>query len=108
MNDEDKFPMAQPRPRIDSFEVVEPSGPELTDEEKAWPVVALQARTDSFEVPSSSPNETEVVIRVRCDASATPAEVNAFVEKLRSAVEEVQASAANQFPVEIILPAPAG
>lgn len=107
MTDEDKFPIGRPLPRIDSFEVIEAAGPDLTDEETAWPVVALQARTDSFEV-LSAPNETEVVIRVRCDASATPAEVNAFVEQLRSAVEGVQASAANRFPVQIFRPNSAG
>lgn len=109
MTPDDKFPVGKPVPRIDSFEVIEVAGPELTDEEKTWPVAAVQARTDSFEVIGEAiPAEgAEVVIRVRCDASASPAEVNAFVEKLRSAVEGVQASD-NRFPVQIILPSPAG
>ena len=110
MNSEEKFPVGKPVPRIDSFEEVESAGPDLTDEEKAWPVAALRARADSFEELEARQADagTEVVIRVRCDASATPAEVNAFVEKLRSAVEDVRASVASQFPVQIILPAQAG
>jgi hypothetical protein len=106
---EDEVPVGKPVPRIDSFETVEPAGPDLTDEEKAWPMASLQVRSDSFEaVAAAPPTGTEVVIRVRCDASATATEVNAFVEQLRSAVEGVQASAANRFPVEIILPTQAG
>jgi hypothetical protein len=110
MNSEENLPVGRPVPRTDSFDEIELAGPELTDEEKAWPVAVLRARADSFEEIEASQGDagTEVVIRVRCDASASPAEVNAFVEKLRSAVEGVQASTANQFPVQIILPAQAG
>lgn len=110
MTPEDTFPVGRPRPRSDSFEVVEPDGPELTDEEETWPIVTLQARTDSFEIiESETPiRATEITIRVRCDSSASAAEVKAFVAQLRSAVEGVQASAANRFPVQIILPTPAG
>jgi hypothetical protein len=96
---EDKYPVGKPVPRIDSFEEVESASPELTDEEKSWAVVSLQARNDSFE--TLPPEGTEVVIRVRCDSSATAAEVSAFVEKLRSAVA---ASADNRFPVQIVIP----
>lgn len=46
---EDNIPVGKPVPRIDSFEELEPAGPELTDEEKAWPVASLRARADSFE-----------------------------------------------------------
>ncbi|MBP3960318.1 hypothetical protein J8F10_34250 [Gemmata sp. G18] len=108
MTSDEKYPAGTPIPHIDSFEVVEADGPELTDEERAWPVVALQPRIDSFEVidpvESQLVEELEVVIRVRCAASATPAEVTAFVEQLRSAVEGVRTSAASSFPVQISLP----
>jgi hypothetical protein len=98
------------RSRVDAFEVIDVDCESVsTEEERSWPVVPLKIRLDGGELLEPTPaGGTEVVIRVRCDASATPTEVNAFVEKLRSAVEGVQASAANRFPVQIILPSPTG
>lgn len=48
MTTEENLLIGRPQPRIDSFEVVVPDGPELTDEEKTWPVVLPIVRTDSF------------------------------------------------------------
>ncbi len=50
MTPDSDLPVGRPVPRINSFEVIESAGPTLTDEEKSWPVAALQARIDSFEV----------------------------------------------------------
>lgn len=106
MSADELYPTGTPIPRVDSFEVIEPGGPELTDEEKAWPVVALHPRSDSFEViePAQPVGELEVVIRVRCAASATPAEVRAFADQLRSAVEGVRPPTAGPSAVQVSLP----
>ncbi len=50
MTSDEMYLSGKPVPRIDSFEIVEVDGPELTDEEYEWPVVALQSRANSFEV----------------------------------------------------------
>jgi hypothetical protein len=98
------------RIRIDSFEVIEADCESaLTDEQRTWPVAPLRIRLDGGGlIDAPTVGETEVVIRVRCDASATPAEVSAFVEKLRSAVESVQAPVGKQFPIQIIPPSQIG
>ena len=50
MKDESKQTVKNPVPRIDSFEIIDVDcTPFLTDEEKSWPVAALQPRIDSFE-----------------------------------------------------------
>ncbi|HEV3384874.1 MAG TPA: hypothetical protein VG097_08655 [Gemmata sp.] len=60
MNDESKQTPKQPIPRIDSFEIIDADcTPFLTDEEKRWPVAALQPRIDSFEI--SEPHAIESV-----------------------------------------------
>lgn len=103
MNSDAGLPVGAPVPRVDSFTEIEADGPPLSDEERAWPVVALRARGDSFEVSEPAAGELEVVIRVRCAAPATPDEVRAYAEQLRSAVEGVPAPAGS-LPVQIALP----
>jgi hypothetical protein len=92
-------PEDRPVSRSDSFEVLAPDGPELTDEEAAWPVASVRARADSFEV-----SHPEVVVRVPCDATATPAEVAALAERIRAAVEGARGPAGTALPVQILVP----
>lgn len=96
--------------RVDSFEVIDVDcDSALTAEQRTWPIAPLRIRHDGGELIDAPPvGETEVVIRIRCDSAATPAEVNAFVEKVRSAVNSVQAPHGKQFPVQVIPPPQVG
>lgn len=106
MNPESTFPAGVPIPRIDSFEVLEPDGPELTAEEANWPVAAVPARIDSFEVVGAPEPKLrdEVVIRVGVPGDASPDEAAAVVQQLRAAVEQVNATTGGRFPIRFDTP----
>lgn len=97
----------KPVPRIDSFEVIEADcSAYLTDEEKTWPVVAVEPRVDSFEVieDTSDTAQHEAVIRVRVDGGATPSELAAVVDAVRAAVEAARAATGGRVPITLDAP----
>lgn len=100
MKPDDELPVARATPRSDSFEELTPDGPELTDEEAAWPVAAVRARSDSFDGCANP----EVVVRVPCDSAATPADVAALVERIRAAVEGARGPTGTALPVQVLVP----
>jgi hypothetical protein len=101
----------KPAPRVDSFEVIDADcTPLLTDEERGWPVVALQPRVDSFEViePAPATGEDAVVIRVSVPSGTPPEDVSLVVQKLRAAAEEARSITGGRFPIHIDAPIRAG
>jgi hypothetical protein len=106
MNPEDEIPVGVPAPRVDSFEVIEPAGPSVTEEEKPWPVGTAQVRMDAFEVVErpGPASQKEVGIRISIPDDAIPDEVAAVVQKLRVVAEEIRATTGGRFPIHVDTP----
>jgi hypothetical protein len=69
---EDNIPVGKPVPRIDSFEEIESGGPDLAEDEKAWPVATFRARADLFEeIEPAIPSEADTEASERTPPGAT-------------------------------------
>lgn len=105
MTPEDEWPVGQPVPRDDSFEVIEGGAVELTDEEKAWPVGRPIPREASFEVVAAVP-VGELVVRVTADTATATAYAHPLIDRLRAAIDEFRAASGGHPAVRLELPAP--
>jgi hypothetical protein len=104
----------QPVPRVDSFEMLDVDcTPLLTDEEKSWPVVALQPRVDGFEMAESVP-EAVLVLRMSAhpesdfealpfDAARLIRAVSDYEQSLGGAGLEFDQAASRESPGALVL-----
>jgi hypothetical protein len=111
MNNDSDSRSGMPQPRVDSFEVIEVDCvPLLTDEEKSWPVAALQSRVDGFEVIEAEVRDAAppaIALEVTVAFGAAPADLALVLQKLRAAVEEARTATGGRVAIRLDPPSDA-